>query len=76
MILRRLPRCFGEETVMETGDAYVGINTDQNDSAQKRIVQGVKIGIAKGKLRLPEDFDIQFDTLDHEIEEMFYGAEE
>lgn len=58
---------------MKTGDTYVVKNRDQNNSGQKRVVQGVKIGIAKGKVQLPEDFDEQFDMHDQEIEELFNG---
>lgn len=43
-------------------------------AAEKKNVQGVRIGIAKGKVQLPEDFDEQFDMLDREIAELFYGG--
>jgi prevent-host-death family protein len=34
---------------------------------------GFKIGIAKGKFKLPDDFDERSKLLDKEIEELFYA---
>lgn len=43
-----------------------GLNSKKMDDTTKRI------GVAKGKIILPEGFDEEFDSLDSEIAEMFY----
>ena len=45
-----------------------GLNSKKMDDTTKRI------GVAKGKIILPEGFDEEFDSLDSEIAEMFYGG--
>ena len=42
-----------------------GLNSKKMDDTTKRI------GVAKGKIILPEGFDEEFDSLDSEIAEMF-----
>lgn len=34
-----------------------------------------RTGIANGVFNLPDDFDEQFDAMDEEIAELFYGSE-
>ena len=45
-----------------------GQNSKKMDDTTKRI------GVAKGKIILPEGFDEEFDSLDSEIAEMLYGG--
>lgn len=48
-----------------------------NGAAQARrnpVTSGIKIGSMKGEVKLPDNFDEAFDSLDDEVGSMFMGA--